>query len=476
MPSDIIRRSSSVLRTTKAKDTLRAVVKVVGKAEYMGAYGVETLAIHQILRDGLPSYVDLGPYRRVRQVHASRRFAVDPDVRPAYVDACALLGSAQTRMYVRSRGVERDSEGEPDLTLMTGWGILGQAGSPLKIATAAPMCRFEINEESPGYLDKAYRRDLFARAAEAMGCPDALKLDLVDGTLTVWAAEGWRALPIRGDLAGRNPSGIALFGFADIRVAMEAGERVLGRLFRRVYENSLISATSEEDVYESLRAPLNNLAEGWEVTVSGNLTESAAAVLAGRIPEGGTTPGRVPAIVWLRERLQTDLLVGEFVAVDGGYALELASQTLPPERLDACVKAVEALPAVKAKGVAGGRTKAKPRADAAKPQEGDRTGLEAADVIDMITKDGDGRLNMVVVDSGMIEDEHERLLLLGRKLGSYVQYCLDDAFAERHPGVSIEAVRFLVVCATPPTPGMRCIEGIATRGPGSAVIPVAFQS
>ena len=344
----IIRRTSSVLRSTKSKDILRAVVKAAGKADISEAHEDETLAMYPILREVLPSYGELGPYQRVRQVHAIRRFEIDPAARSPFLDACVRLGSDRTRMYVRSRGVERSSDGEPDLHVTIGWDTLIQSAGPLGVATAAPMCRIEINESSPGYPDRAYRRDLFARALEAMGCPNALKLDLVDGALTVTAAEGWRALLDRADFGDRNPCAITLFGFDDIRAAVEAGEKAAGRLFQRIYRSALIVATSDEEVYETLRPSLNELADRWEVTVVGSLTEAAATVLAGRVPVG-VAPPRLPVFEWVKEGLHQDqVLLGELVAVDGGYALELASQTLPPERLNACIKAVESRPAKKA--------------------------------------------------------------------------------------------------------------------------------
>ncbi|WP_165251505.1 hypothetical protein [Paludisphaera soli] len=347
MPTDIVRRSSSVLRTTKAKDLFRAVAKALGKAEYMGAYGVETMAMHRILRDAPPGYGDLGPYRRVRQVHTTRDFGGDPKARVPFVDACIRLGSERTRMLVRTRGVERGTEGEPDLTVTAGWATLDHTAGPLGVATAAPMCEVDIDERSPGYLDRAYRRDLFAAAAEAMGHPDALRLELADGSLTVSAAEGWRVLLDRADLGDRNPCGVCLFGFEDVRAAMTAGDRVVDRLFKKVRRSSLTVVTSEEEVYESLRGALGELAEGWEVTVVGNLTEEAAAVLAGRDPGQGASPSRLPALVWAKEGAGAGFVVGELVAVERGYALELASQDLPPERLDAAIKAVEATPAKK---------------------------------------------------------------------------------------------------------------------------------
>ena len=347
MPTDIVRRTSTVLRTTRSKDLFRAVVKALGKAEYMGAYGVETMAMHRILRDTPPGHGDLGPYRRVRQVWATRSSGGGPAARSPFVDACARLGSERTRMSVRTRGVEMGSEGEPGLTVSAGWETLVHTAGPLGVATAAPMCQVMVDERSPGYLDRAHRRDLFAAAAEAMGHPDALRLELADGTLTVSAAEGWRVQLSRGDLGDRNPCGVCLFGFEDIRAAMAAAGRVVDRLFERVHQSSLVVVTSEAEVYESLRGPLGELAEGWEVTVVGNLTEEAAAVLAGRDPGRAGSPPRLPTLVWAKEGAGAGCAVGELVAVGGGYALELASQDLPPERLDAAVRAVETIPSKK---------------------------------------------------------------------------------------------------------------------------------
>jgi len=347
LPTDIVRRTSSVLRTTRSKDVFRAVAKALGKAEYMGAYGGETMAMHRILRDAPPGYGDLGPYRRVRQVHATRYFGGDPKARSPFVDACVRLGSERTRMLVRTRGVERDAEGEPALTVTAGWATLDHTAGPLGVATAAPMCKIEIDERSPGYLDRSYRRDMFAAAAEAMGQPDALRLELADGTLTVSAAEGWRVLLNRGDLGGRNPCGVCLFGFEDVGAAMAAGERVVDRLFKRVHRGSLVVVTSEEEVYESLCGALGELVEGWEITVVGNLTEEAVAVLAGRDPGREASLPRLPAFVWAKEGVRPSSLVGELVAVERGYALELASHDIPPERLDAAIKVVEAIPAKK---------------------------------------------------------------------------------------------------------------------------------
>lgn len=93
----------------------------------------------------------------------------------------------------------------------------------------------------------------------------------------------------------------------------------------------------------------------------------------------------------------------------------------------------------------------------------------------MITKGPDDRLNLVVVDPGEIVDVDERQAWLVAKFKAYVSYCLAPSFKEQHPGVALESVQFLVACATPPTPAMLAIEGVATRGRKSVTIPVVYQ-
>ncbi|WP_165251506.1 hypothetical protein [Paludisphaera soli] len=82
-------------------------------------------------------------------------------------------------------------------------------------------------------------------------------------------------------------------------------------------------------------------------------------------------------------------------------------------------------------------------ARAAGSEEETVTSLEVADSIDMITRGQDGRLNLVVVDSGLTVDEDDLRSSLLEKLRGYARYCQDDSFSDQYPGVSIAEVQIL---------------------------------
>src|SRR5262245_7747544 len=102
--------------------------------------------------------------------------------------------------------------------------------------------------------------------------------------------------------------------------------------------------------------------------------------------------------------------------------------------------------------------------------------LEDTDVIDMITSSPDGGLTLVVSDAGITEDEEKRYHLLVEKLRTYMSYCLDDEFAEQHPGVGLNRVQVLVVSRIPPSAKMAEIRELSARGARPARIPVLFKT
>jgi hypothetical protein len=101
--------------------------------------------------------------------------------------------------------------------------------------------------------------------------------------------------------------------------------------------------------------------------------------------------------------------------------------------------------------------------------------LEETDVVDVITSGPEGRLSLIVIDAGLTEDPEERYALLAAKLRTYMGYCLDEGFADQHPGARLDRVAFRVICRIPPTPAMVAIVELTTRGPVPVRIPVSIE-
>ncbi|MEM9554759.1 MAG: DUF6572 domain-containing protein [Acidobacteriota bacterium] len=95
--------------------------------------------------------------------------------------------------------------------------------------------------------------------------------------------------------------------------------------------------------------------------------------------------------------------------------------------------------------------------------------------IDLVARDSDGRLLLVITDAGLIDDPEERYAALTAKLRAYVTYAVAGQLAEEFPDVPLSDVVIRVVCAVPPTPEMEEITSVQPRDEPDKAIPVEFH-
>ncbi len=84
--------------------------------------------------------------------------------------------------------------------------------------------------------------------------------------------------------------------------------------------------------------------------------------------------------------------------------------------------------------------------------------LEATDYVDIITGSPDGRIQLVITDSGITTDPDERLRLLVAKVQTYVTYIRSDSFKAEHPGKGIDDCDIVVMTRFGPTESMSSIQ------------------
>ncbi len=101
--------------------------------------------------------------------------------------------------------------------------------------------------------------------------------------------------------------------------------------------------------------------------------------------------------------------------------------------------------------------------------------LEETDRIDMEAKGEDGKIMLVITDSGMTSDPKERISLFFEKLKTYVAYVMSGDFKKEHPGLTTKDVKILVMCRIPPTEQMAKITQVSPSGIPEKAIPVLFH-
>lgn len=80
--------------------------------------------------------------------------------------------------------------------------------------------------------------------------------------------------------------------------------------------------------------------------------------------------------------------------------------------------------------------------------------LEDSTCIDIVTRSEDGKITLVITDSGITTDPELRFSKLVEKVTTYVGYVLGDEFGVAHPESVPGNVGIKVLCATPPTDKM----------------------
>ncbi len=98
--------------------------------------------------------------------------------------------------------------------------------------------------------------------------------------------------------------------------------------------------------------------------------------------------------------------------------------------------------------------------------------LEEVTTLDMVLREGEGELALVVTDAGVTTDPDQREQLFVAKIRNYMGFLLSDEFTKRFPDVRRDKVRFLVMTRLPPTPQMK---EISTVQAGGLAVAVVFQ-
>ena len=101
--------------------------------------------------------------------------------------------------------------------------------------------------------------------------------------------------------------------------------------------------------------------------------------------------------------------------------------------------------------------------------------LEESDRIDMAIPTPDGKLLLVITDSGMTADPDERFGLLLAKLGTYVGYVVSEEFSKSHPQHKPTDAVIRIMCAQPPSEKMKGLTQVMPSGRKDLAIPVEFQ-
>src|SRR5882724_12513629 len=98
--------------------------------------------------------------------------------------------------------------------------------------------------------------------------------------------------------------------------------------------------------------------------------------------------------------------------------------------------------------------------------------LENLEAIDLITQTPEGKICLVITDSGVTTDPEARLELLIKKLKRYAGEVLGGGLAEEYPGTQPRDFIIRVVCANPPTQAMLEITSV---GKLEKQMPVVYE-
>ena len=100
--------------------------------------------------------------------------------------------------------------------------------------------------------------------------------------------------------------------------------------------------------------------------------------------------------------------------------------------------------------------------------------LEDPTTVDFITKSDDGKISLIITDSGMTTNEEERLKFLKANLFNYLNFIVSEDFAAEYPGVRPSDVAITVICATKPTPQMTELTYVALGDDKENAVAVEF--
>ncbi len=101
--------------------------------------------------------------------------------------------------------------------------------------------------------------------------------------------------------------------------------------------------------------------------------------------------------------------------------------------------------------------------------------LEDPHSIDIITRSEDGRIALIITDSGQTTDAEARFLKLVEKTSLYLDYVLSEKFRVDHPEATPGEVKIKVLCATPPTEEMLLFDRLTNPDDRTESIRIEYE-
>jgi hypothetical protein len=92
--------------------------------------------------------------------------------------------------------------------------------------------------------------------------------------------------------------------------------------------------------------------------------------------------------------------------------------------------------------------------------------LQNLETIDMVVKsleDIPNGMELYIVDNGGIDDEIERYKLLTRKLATYLNFVVSEAFVDENPNTKISDIVIRVLCQRPPNEAMLEVKAVMPK-------------
>jgi hypothetical protein len=101
--------------------------------------------------------------------------------------------------------------------------------------------------------------------------------------------------------------------------------------------------------------------------------------------------------------------------------------------------------------------------------------LEDSSIVDLVAHRPDGRLQLIITDSGAVTDEERRRALLAAKVEGYRAYVRSPEFAAGYPGRTARDCEIVVKCRVPPSKRMLSVGDVPSPDDPTASIPITFE-
>ncbi|WP_422923352.1 hypothetical protein [Singulisphaera sp. PoT] len=264
MIGTISRIRSEPLGDRRLTPLLKALVKRLRQGAII-CHEAMIIEAFSLLRDTLD---DLEAFNELQSVDLTQAFGAERSDREPFLEAIRSHQRGRSRMFLTLYGTENEGSGPFDFRLSYGW-QMEQTGENY------PYCQFEVAGKSPGNSDLVYRRELLLRILKLIGLDRVIQVAWDGSDLFLSVDQGWQAIPILADLRGANPLGIGIQGFPNADAAVEAGERIVYQVLRRIDSADFSIYVEKREGYDAIRPSLRPIAGGWQVGVAGGLSEAA---------------------------------------------------------------------------------------------------------------------------------------------------------------------------------------------------------